>query len=419
MLTKKKFTNDYANKAQKYSEQKEIGTLKVAYKAFPGILSKHQPNGNLAIDIGSGTGRSRRYLEDIGFDALGVDIDPAMIEKAKLEDFSNASKYYLMNNDVIPFRDAAFDLAFSSLVVLEIENKEAYRVMKFEGLLYILTVTDEFYKRRWVSVDTNFPENKQPRSGDKLRVRIKEIDLELFDYYWQRSDYLDAATEASLTLIDEYFPLADANTESWLDEEIYPPFGIYIFRKSESLKKISDVEKKYGLTISIPNKGSFVETARDTTIVELVRKKKDKVLREKYSAIRLLISVKDKINFHAVNSDEKLIYVEGSDIIVHMIDKDGNYYINYLGKEHEQSILSITIPAGTIFCEEVAGKYSYAIMDIENKPAFHPDDCTEFSEKEVVSKINPSSLDLFRKKYLKESISEPNLDEITSMTHSS
>jgi len=48
-------------------------TLFTQYLAEPGKL----------LDLGCGTGRTSRYLKDMGHDVVGVDIAPLMIEKAK------------------------------------------------------------------------------------------------------------------------------------------------------------------------------------------------------------------------------------------------------------------------------------------------------------------------------------------------
>lgn len=420
----KVFTNDYQKKSEAYAKhRKEEGTLMLAYRSFGGIFSKHIKNGNKAIDIGSGTGRSRKFLQEVGFDADGVDIDPAMIAKAKSEDIENKKKYELIENGVIPHRSSKFDLAFSSLVVLEIPTmeelifyfKEAERVMKFEGILIVLTVTDDFYKHQWVSVDTNYPENISPKSGDKVKVKIKEIDLELFDYYWTRKDYINAAQSASLCMVDEHYPIGSKNDNiQWISECDYPPFAIYVFRKTNSMLDVSTVARQEELHIEIPEIGVFSEIERDDTKISISRKIDTEIIkieREQFSKIRLLLSHGRKINFHSLFSEEKLIHISGNDLVVHLVDGDGNYSRVFLGSENENAIKSLNISPGTIFAEEAQGTSSYTIIEAENRPAFHPEDTVQYEDEQVVKKLSTTSLPFFNKYYLNLPLS--NIKEVS------
>jgi SAM-dependent methyltransferase len=422
-MLKKVFTNDYQEKAEIYAKhRKEEGTLMLAYNSFGGIFSKHIKNGNKAIDIGSGAGRSRKFLQEVGFDAYGVDIDSAMVNKAKDEDIENSEKYELIENGVIPHKSSKFDLAFSSLVVLEIPSmkdlisyfKEAERVLKFEGVLIVLTVTDDFYKYQWVSIDTNYSENLSPKSGDKVKVKIKEIDLELFDYYWTKKDYINAAQAASLCMVDEYYPIASKNDDiSWISECEYPPFGIYVFRKTNSMLDILKVAQQEKLYTEIPEIGIFSEIERDSSKISINIKtdtETTQIVREKFSKIRLLLSHGSKINFHSLVSEEKLTHVAGNDVVLHLIDEDGNYSRVFLGSEDENSVQSVKIEPGTIFAEEAQGTSSYSIIEAENRPAFHPADVVQYGDEQITKKISNRSVSFFKKYYLK--LSSQDTEEI-------
>lgn len=403
-----KFTNNYKEKSEKYAQHKKNeGTLSIAYNAFEEIFSKHVKSGNLAIDIGSGAGRSRKFLEEVGFDADGVDIDPNMMSQAKFLDSENTNKYQLIENDIIPHRSSKYDLAFSSLVVLEIPTKEklssyfkeAERVMKFEGTLIVLTVSDDFYKYDWVSVDTNYQENKFLKSGDKVKVKIKEINLELYDYFWTKLDYIEAANEASLTLIDELYPKGSVNDEvNWISEIEHPPYGIYIFKKSESLKNSQIIANENGLLIEMLGHGIFSEIERSTNKVMVERSTElgtKFVQRDEHAKIRLVLGHNDKLNFHSFQGEEILTHIKGNDVLVHIIDEEGNYNQLFLGSENENSEKKITIKPGVVFSEEVIGNYAYSLIEAETKPAFSSEDFKEYSEQEVIKLLNNNSFSFF------------------------
>ena len=71
-----------AQRADAYAALGFPGTYFLAYRDLPEIISWYVI-GDKAVDIGCGTGRSTRFLQRLGFDAVGVDIATKMIEKAR------------------------------------------------------------------------------------------------------------------------------------------------------------------------------------------------------------------------------------------------------------------------------------------------------------------------------------------------
>ena len=80
----RKFENSWGNlvRADSYSKLEFPNTYYIAYRDLPEIISKHV-TGKLAIDFGCGTGRSTRFLKNLGFQVKGIDISSEMLEKAK------------------------------------------------------------------------------------------------------------------------------------------------------------------------------------------------------------------------------------------------------------------------------------------------------------------------------------------------
>lgn len=394
------FLNDYSKKANIYAaHSKDSGTLLLAYREFGRLFHKYiTSGGNKSLDYGTGTGRSRRYLEQVGFDTDAVDIDPYMLDEAKRIDADNAHRYFHIENGKIPQRNSRYDLVFSSLVVLEINSKdnlkeyllEASRVLRFDGTLIVLTVNDDFYKHQWISVDTDYPGNNQAQSGDKVKIRIKEIDLELEDYYWTKKDYIAVAEESGFSLLELVEPKGNINDEhEWISEVDHSPYSIFVFKKSKSLKQLKDLKSELDLEIDIEGKGVFSEIHRDPEIIS-----KDKLSsnfsgdRNKSATLRLLMKPGDRFPFHKSLSKETLKHIEGNDLIIHLISETGEYKKVYLGEENDNAVKKFLIPENYWYAEEVDGINGYCLLEAITSPAFHPDDVIETTQSELLSIVD-------------------------------
>lgn len=403
--------NNYEKKAETYAKhQKNEGTLILAYKEFGALFKKYiTTNGNRAIDIGSGTGRSTRYLQEVGFDAEGVDIDESMLEKSIELDCGNHERYKLIKDSIIPHRKSKYDLAFSSLVVLELASKEelkkyfseAYRVMKFDGTLIVLTVNDDFYKYQWTSVDTNYPGNIDAKSGDKVRIRIKEINLELDDYYWTKEDYREIANSCGLTVVEEVEPTGTkGDGVEWISEYEHSPYVIFVMKKTCALENKNRIALSQGLDINIPGRGIFKEIHRSSTIVKDLPAEYSGD-RNESATIRLLMTPGDYWPFHKLKSKETFTHVEGNDVLIHCINDKGDYSCIYLGEEHENAVKNYIIPSNCWYAEEVVGNNGYALVEAKTEPAFDPADQKEATQEELVSLVSPQNYEALKVIYKK------------------
>ena len=93
------FANCYEDgaRAEAYATLEFKNTYHLAYRDIPAILREHV-RGRKSLDFGCGTGRSTRFLRQLGFEVTGVDIAEDMIRKARELDPSGT--YRLIRSDV-------------------------------------------------------------------------------------------------------------------------------------------------------------------------------------------------------------------------------------------------------------------------------------------------------------------------------
>ncbi len=230
-------TNDYAETADQYGRAEFTGTMYLAFRDVPDLIAGHVV-GSAALDYGCGAGRSSRLLKRQGLTVTGVDISDAMLETAR--ELDPDGTYVKIAAGVLPFAAACFDMAFSSLVFFEIPTiaemtataAEIARVLRPGGVFILLIGAEELYAHEWATVKVDYPENRDCRSGDAVRVFLSEVGLELTDYYWTDADYRQVFADAGLSVVQLHQPLGTAGDgQAWINEDKVPPFSIYVARK--------------------------------------------------------------------------------------------------------------------------------------------------------------------------------------------
>lgn len=243
-MKKTEYQSEEASKYSKLSLQGE-GTLYLSFRDLEELIQKHFPTSSFkelqAVDYGCGAGRSTRYLKSLGVGRVdGFDISDEMIQEAQKED--PQGRYELISSAVLPVPDATYDLALLSFVTVAIENKEEMvrifnelnRVLKPGGQVLSITLSETFWdpKREWVSYKQDYPENYNPKSGQKSRLTIRSIDFEIADCYWLETDIIGCAKEAGLSPV-EVHPTLGNNQDGivWKDESQFAPYSIFSFTK--------------------------------------------------------------------------------------------------------------------------------------------------------------------------------------------
>jgi ubiquinone/menaquinone biosynthesis C-methylase UbiE len=232
-------TNDYRHSAERYALRGLLGTDLLAFRAVADRIGQLEFSGKSILDIGCGSGRSTRFLRDLGLAVTGVDVSAAMVAEAQRLDPPGHYVSY-SPGEGLPFTNESFDLFFSSWVILEQESRssliiflsEAARILKPGGLGFVVTNTPQFYQHRWVSCEINFPENQPPLvSGQKVKARLMPEGVIVSDVFWSDNDYRNAISHAGLSLAAVNHPQAPSSETGWLDETKVAPYVVYEIQK--------------------------------------------------------------------------------------------------------------------------------------------------------------------------------------------
>jgi len=246
-------THDYEKHAGEYAGLGFEGTDYLAFRDIPELIREYGGSTRDALDYGCGAGRSTRFLKRLGFETVGADVSPDMLDQARSQDRSG--EYHLITSGKLPFEDSSFDLVFSSFVFLEVSRiqeieailTEMKRVLRKDGIIVFVTSSVEAPTGSWVSLSYAFPENKKPlHSGDTVKLQIRGTNVILYDYYWTEEDYKRMAEGTGLTLVRLHKPLGSRHDSiEWLDETEKPPSSIYVLRNGPEFRAKYDASTNH------------------------------------------------------------------------------------------------------------------------------------------------------------------------------
>jgi len=239
------FENSWSNqtRAESYSKLEFPNTYYLAYRDLPEIISKHV-TGDRAIDFGCGTGRSSRFLKQLSFNVIGIDISKDMLEIARNFDFSG--DYQLVSNGEYNHLGLnQFDLVQSIFTFDNIPGwnnrtnilKGLRDLMKPTGRMICLDSTPELYVNEWASFTTkDFPENWSAKTGDIVRDIMLDVEdrRPVEDIFWSMEDYDKLFNLAGLEIEVTYKPLGYNNEPfDWKSEKEIAPWMIFVLKKCD------------------------------------------------------------------------------------------------------------------------------------------------------------------------------------------
>ena len=237
------FKNSYedACRAAAYDRLEFGGTYHLAFRDIPEIVREHVP-GRKALDFGCGTGRSSRFLKELGFEVIGVDIAGEMVDIARKRD-PEGDYRVISDGDFTHLPRSGFDFVLSAFTFDNIPGR-ARKVDLMRGLASLLgpsgrflniVSTPDIYLNEWVSFTTkDFPENKDARSGDVVRIITTDYpdSRPVEDIVWSDADYRSVYVESDIEPVLAEMPLASGDEGmDWVSETKVAPWALYLLRR--------------------------------------------------------------------------------------------------------------------------------------------------------------------------------------------
>jgi SAM-dependent methyltransferase len=237
------FGNVYEDqqRAQAYATLQFPGTYYLAFRDLPALIRRYS-HGSRALDFGCGTGRSARFLRNLGLKVIGVDISEAMLAEARARDPSG--EYYLVRGDIgEEFAPGRFDVILAAFTFDNIPTTQAKAesltglrtLLAPDGCLVLVVSSPAIYLNEWASFSTkDFPENRHARDGDRVRIVMLDVSdrRPVEDVLCSDANYRRLFENASLELREVQSPLASGTeTTRWVSETRTAPWTIYVLTR--------------------------------------------------------------------------------------------------------------------------------------------------------------------------------------------
>jgi cyclopropane fatty-acyl-phospholipid synthase-like methyltransferase len=234
------YLNSWDNdvRSASYATLEFPNTYYLAYRDLPQITQKYA-KGSKALDFGCGTGRSTRFVKNLGFDTTGIDISASMFKKAR--ELDPEGIYHLVKDgDYRSVPDETFNLITSIFTFDNIPGldhrvsllKALKNKLAADGCIVMLDANARMYTREWASFTTlAFPENRHARSGEKVKICMTDVDDQspVDDYLFTIADYHELFERAGLKLAETFQPLGKPDEPYlWKSELTIAPWIIYV-----------------------------------------------------------------------------------------------------------------------------------------------------------------------------------------------
>ena len=234
------FKNVYEDmeRARAYAALEFPGTYYLAFRDLPALIRRYN-HGSRALDFGCGTGRSTRFLRNLGLNVIGVDISQAMLDQARAIDPSG--EYYLIRDSIVgELVPDSFDLILAAFTFDNIPTDQAKAdalrglrtVLAPDGCLVLVVSSPVIYVNEWASFSTrDFPENRHARDGDRVRIVMLDVPdrRPVEDVVCTDAHYRQLFEAAELEVLDVQSPLATREEATrWVSETRTAPWAIYV-----------------------------------------------------------------------------------------------------------------------------------------------------------------------------------------------
>jgi SAM-dependent methyltransferase len=244
------FGNVYEDeeRARAYATLEFPRTYYLAFRDLPALIRRYN-HGSRALDFGCGTGRSTRFIRNLGLNVIGADISQAMLDQARALDPSG--EYYLIRDSIVgEFAPGSFDLILAAFTFdnMPTEAKagalSALRtLLASDGCLLLLISSPEIYVNEWASFSTrDFPENRHARDGDLVRIIMLDVPdrRPVEDIFCTDAQYRRLFESAGLRVLEVQSPLATGKEPTqWVSETKTAPWTIYVLARSSHAEPMS------------------------------------------------------------------------------------------------------------------------------------------------------------------------------------
>jgi len=236
------FSNVYQDpdRAASYAALEFPGTYHLAYRDLPKLIAAHV-TGKAALDFGCGTGRSTRFLKNLGFSVTGVDIAEDMLALARQKD-PEGDYRRTGEDDLSALTDNKYDLILSVFTFDNIPTAEKkvrlfrsmHNLLKPNGRIISLVSSPEIYTHEWASFSTkDYPENKRAQSGDLVRIIMTDVAdrRPVEDILFTDESYREVYAKSGLEIVEVHRPLGLPDEPyQWVNETSIAPWTIYVLK---------------------------------------------------------------------------------------------------------------------------------------------------------------------------------------------
>ena len=214
-----------------------VGTGYLAYRDLE-ILIKDYVRGKNVLDYGCGRGRSSRFLSSLGFEVDAIDTCSHMVEQAKKQ--CKKIRYRPVEAFQANYPANSFDFILAQLVLVEIRNKwdlkamlkEQFEALKPGGILIHTTVSDDFLKHSWSTIDTDYPGNEKIKNGQAGRIKLINRNLELDSFCWQEAFLRSSFKKTGFEVLILHRPLGHNNDPyQWGSEATESPYFVFVLKR--------------------------------------------------------------------------------------------------------------------------------------------------------------------------------------------
>ena len=143
----------------------------------------HQLAPKTILEIGSGSGGMAIFLSWLGFDVVSIDIEPAVVEKAKAENqrLHGQAKFVVADAFALPFANHSFDLIIHQGLLEHFSDADIRKLLDEQlrcAPQVLFSVPNHFYMRR----DFGNERLMSPSQWESILAPYRIIKSESYSY---------------------------------------------------------------------------------------------------------------------------------------------------------------------------------------------------------------------------------------------